>query len=327
MAPWTGTINTGGAYGNLPQVDFKGTAVTLPANAYPGYTGKTPLRAIRFTARVDVPLITGPELGAIPLPTTEVVAYVLSPTSYKVLCNFKTGTNPKTPLVTAGCGSPAAQVFAGNGALATPGDNNQFLMLSTDEQNVWNFYFGGVGNYNAVAGRLGFILSTAFNRGVAGGLTTPGGLCHGSATLNDCWNKQEYWYPTPQTASEKSKFFMGDTTQNHFARWLHTAQIPLASGVNCTTTPDSCIPMMSQPINPTTLTSGAKMGMGYGFSNDENPTPQPPGSSQTPSKYDGIVEMNPPSPQPPCYYITIMPWQAGTPNPTPVTAQACNPAN
>ena len=297
VEPWTGKLNTGGDYGALQQTTFDGVAVTLPApgmpGAYPNYTGEKPLQAIKFTS-ID----------------TNAVAYVLSPVSYEVLC--------KASAVTAGCGSPAYQVFAAAGSLAAPGDNNQFSLLTTAEQDVWINQYGNVANYNAVVARLGLLISAAFNRGVAGGLQSDGGLCHGTTTLNDCWSNQVFWYPTPKTVSERRKFFGGDTTQNHFSRWLHTARI-------------SGIPMMTQPVNPTTLTSGAKMGMGYGFSNDENPTPQPAGSSQTPSKYDGIVEMSPivgSSPTDRCNYITIMPWRK-TPlvNTTPVLNPDCNPSN
>ncbi len=294
VLPWTGNINTGGVIPpttGLPQTTFEGTAVTLPAAGttdpnkppYPNYSGTTPLQAIRFVSS-----------------DTGTVAYVLSPVSYQVLC--------KAGAATSGCGSPAAQVFAGNGALAQPGDANQFALLSPSEQDAWTQY-GGQPTYNLIVARLGLVISAAFNRGVAGGLTTPGGLCQGAATLNDCWGNQTFWYPTPRTASERKKYFQGDTTQNHFSRWLHTAQI-------------AGIPMMTQPINPTTLSSGATMGMGYGFSNDENPTPQPPGASQTPSKFDGNVSM---APSTDCNFITIMPWKGKVANLSPVALTGCSP--
>ena len=301
-AAWTGKLDTGGVIppgSGLPQATFSGKAVTLPAagstGAYPGYQGTTRLQAIQFTD-----------------PVTTAVAYVMSPVSYQVLC----GANA----VSAGCGSPAEQVFAASGSLAQPGDNNQYALLTADQQAVWATY-GGAGTYNQVVARLGLLISAAFNRGVAGGLQSKGGLCYGAATLNDCWNNQTLWYPTPQTVAEKRKYFGGDTSQNHFSRWLHTAQIPATVPGACNKKTDKCIPMMSQPNNPATLTSGLKMGMGYGFSNDENPTPQPAGSAQTPSKYDGIVSM---SPLAGCNFITIMPWKAGQNNPTPVLAQACS---
>lgn len=301
-AAWTGKLNTGGMIppgSGLPQTTFSGKAVRLPAagspGAYPGYTGTTPLQAIQFTD-----------------PVTTAVAYVISPVSYQVLC--------QAGAVTAGCGSPAEQIFAASGALAQPGDNNQYALLTSDQQAVWATY-GGAGTYNQVVARLGLLISAAFNRGVAGGLQSKGGLCFGTATLNDCWNNQALWYPMPKTLAEKRKFFATDTSQNYFSRWLHTAQIPSSAPVNCMAKNSKCIPMMTQPNNPATLANGQKMGMGYGFSNDENPTPATASTAQTPSKYDGIVSM---SPAAGCNYITIMPWKAGTNNPTPVLAQACS---
>lgn len=325
VVPWTGKIDTGGVIppGNgLPQVTFSGKAIALPAGAYPGYT------AAKLPPGQKIQTLYAIEFSA-PIPGTSdtAVAHVLSPVSYQVLCKAK--------VVTAGCYSPAYQIFAADGALTNPNttlqQQGQFALLTPTQKAVWNNYGGTPGKhnggtiaYNRVVARLGVIISSAFNRGVAGGLTTPGGLCAGTATMNDCWNNQAFWYPSPKSAGNKQKFFQGDITQNHFSRWLHTAQIPLIKTVKCTNPPKSgCVPMMTQPINPVTLPSGAVMGMGYGFSNDEDPDPPLPGTALTPSKYDGIVAS---SPSPGCNYITIMPWQGGNPNSTPVTAPACNPA-
>lgn len=302
LAAWTGKLNTGGMIppaNGLPQTTFSGKAINLPAagstGAYPGYTGKTPLQAIQFTD-----------------PVTTAVAYVISPVSYQVLC--------QSGAVTAGCGSPAEQVFAASGSLAQPGDNNQFALLSADQQAVWTPY-GGETAYNQVVARLGLLMSAAFNRGVAGGLQSKSGLCYGTATLNDCWDNQALWYPAPKKLSQWRQYFGADVSQNYFSSWLHTAQIPSSTPGSCTAKNSKCIPMMTQPNNPATLTSGLKMGMGYGFSNDENPTPATANTAQTPSKYDGIVSM---SPVAGCNYITIMPWAAGQNNPTPVLSQACS---
>lgn len=281
---WTGSIDDGGAFGSLPQTVFEGTAVQLPS--YPGYTGTTPIYAIKFTGN-----------GA--------SAYVLSPVSYQVLC--KAGA-------IAGCTtmSPAYQIFATDGALNTPIDNNQFQLLSASEQQAWNDNFGGVSNYNAVVGRLGFIISMAYNHGVAGGLTTSGGLCY-NRILSACWSDQTLWYPNPgkkiplrQLSTIKQVYFDGDTTQNQFSRWLHTATI-------------ARIPMMTRPVSPTTSQSGV-MGMGYGFAADENPTPPNATYSQTPSKYDSNVTL---ATTTGCNYITIMPWGRGKANLTPVTNPNC----
>jgi len=284
---WTGSIDDGGAFGSLLQTVFDGTAVQLPS--YPGYTGTTPLYAIKFTGN-----------GA--------SAYVLSPVSYQILCQAG---------AIAGCStmSPAYQIFATDGALNTPIDNNQFQLLSPAEQLAWNNNFGGVGNYNAVVGRLGFIISMAYNHGVAGGLQTSGGLCY-NKVLSACWSDQTLWYPNYQIAARNPNsklgatlsqlYFNGDTTQNQFARWLHTAKI-------------GNVPMMTRPVLPTTSQSGL-MGMGYGFAADENPTPPNATYSQTPSKYDSNVSMATTSG---CNYITIMPWTRGTANLTPVTNPSC----
>lgn len=326
VVPWSGRIDTGGmipAHHGLPQVTFTGKAIALPApgkpQAYPGYTAATLPRGQKIKTLYAI------EFSA-PIPGTSdtAVAYVLSPASYQVLC--------KANVVTAGCYSPAYQVFAADGALAnpntTPQQKGQFALLTDAQQAVWTTY-GGTEAYNLVVARLGVIISSAFNRGVAGGLTTPGGLCAGTTTMNECWNNQAFWYPTPKTASERRKFFQGDTSQNHFSRWLHTAQLPLTKTAKCSNLPNSnCVPMMTQPVNPVTLSSGAVMGMGYGFSNDEDPDPPLAGTALTPSKYDGIVAplaYPPPSPYPGCNYITIMPWQGGSPNTTPVTATGCDP--
>lgn len=283
---WTGVIDDGGAIANLPQTLFTGSVTTLPS--YPGYSGSAALTAIKF------------EGGG-------VSAYVLSPVTYQALC--------VAGAIAGNCGymSPAYQIFATDGALNTPIDNNQYELLSTAEKNAWTPY-GGAGTYNLVVARLGFIMSMALNHGVAGGLTSPGGLCADTTkydNISECWSDQTLWYPRPVTAADKAKYFGGDTTQNEFARWLHTAQIGKAP---------NAIPMMTRPNNPTTTASGV-MGMGYGFAADENPTPPFDIStmSQTPSEYSGNVAMEPSSN---CNFITIMPMRPGKPNTTPVIA-AC----
>jgi hypothetical protein len=141
----------------------------------------------------------------------------------------------------------------------------------------------------------------AYNHGVAGGLQTTGGLCAGRV-LSACWSDQTLWYPAPAAGSNVTKlYFAGDTTQNQLSRWLHTATI-------------GSVPMMTQPTLATKSQSGT-MGMGYGFASDENPTPPNSTYSQTPSKYDGNVSMQPSSG---CNYITIMPWSGNSPNNSPV---------
>lgn len=297
---WTGTIDDGGELnGLLPQTQFAGAAETL--KSYPGYTGKATLSAIKFTGR-------------------GVSAYVLSPASYQVLC--KAGAIP------GNCGymTPAYQIFATDGALNTPVDDNQFELLSPDEKAAWEPYHimvagqsdGGRDTYRKVVARLGFIMSMALNHGVAGGLQSPGGLCSDKTKypiVSACWSDQTLWYPNPNSRVDRTKFFAGDKTQNEFARWLHTAQIGKGA---------AAIPMMTRPNNPTTTASGV-MGMGYGFASDENPTPPFDLStmSQTPSEYSSNVAMEPSSN---CNFITIMPMVPGGSNASPVDP-ACAPAN
>jgi hypothetical protein len=290
---WTGSINTGGAFGPLPQVQFNGTTVQLAS--YPGYTGTSALYAIKFTASI----------GAAPNQKT-VAAYLLSPSSYQTLCKAGAISGGSCKWM-----STAYQIFATDGALNTPVDNNQFSLLTSAQRAVWVSLYpklkpaaalaAAQANYNAVVGRLGFIVSMAYNHGVAGGLQTTGGLCAGRV-LSACWSDQTLWYPAPAAGSNVTKlYFAGDTTQNQLSRWLHTATI-------------GSVPMMTQPTLATKSQSGT-MGMGYGFASDENPTPPNSTYSQTPSKYDGNVSMQPSSG---CNYITIMPWSGNSPNNSPV---------
>lgn len=274
---WTGTIDVGGAIGSLPQTQFTGEVTTLAS--YPGYTGTETLTAIKFTGN-------------------GVSAYVLSPVTYQTLC--QAGAIP------GNCGymTPAYQIFATDGALNTPVDNNQFMLLTQTERDAWAPY-GGSGLYPQVVARLGFIMSMALNHGVAGGLQTPGGLCGDTSRysiVSACWSDQALWYPDPNATTDLAKYFSGDKTQNEFARWLHTAQIGKGT---------AAIPMMTRPNNPTTTATGI-MGMGYGFASDENPTPpfDIATMSQTPSEYSGNVAMEASTG---CNFITIMPMAPGKP--------------
>lgn len=290
---WTGKIDNGGATSgsphNLPQTVFTGSVVTLPS--YPGYKGKATLTALKFTGN-------------------GVSAYVLSPATYQTLC-IANAIGDCTYM------STAYQIFAADGALTTPVDGNQFLLLSGPERQAWAQY-GGEPTYNTVVSRLGLIISMAYNRGVAGGLSTTGGLCADKVkypTFSACWSDQALWYPkTPTTPADKAKYFTGDTTQNEFSRWLHTAQIGTAPKV---------VPMMTRPNNPAVSANGV-MGMGYGFAVDENPTPpfNPLTMAQTPSEYSSNVAMDVSTG---CNYITFSPLVAGVPNWSPVSP-ACAPA-
>ena len=109
---WTGSINTGGAFGPLPQVQFNGTTVQLAS--YPGYTGTSALYAIKFTASI----------GSATNQKT-VTAYLLSPSSYRTLCKAGAISGGSCKWM-----STAYQIFATDGALSAPVDNNQFNLLT-----------------------------------------------------------------------------------------------------------------------------------------------------------------------------------------------------
>lgn len=313
---WNGIVDAGGTYGfpsdlklSAQAGTFAGNSPSIKGSIYPGYQGKTPLAVIQFTMML-------------PGTQDQVVAYLLSPTSYQHLCRRN---------VIAGCASqsPAEQVFGQQGALAGPPDNNQFGMLSTAQQKVWTDYAVGattekrhenaIANYNALVARLGLIFSNAMNRGVAGGLSKTGGLCDKAKypQITQCWSDQTNWYPWKIKGKNiKVLFYKGDITQNHYARWLHTAAVPKTGG----------IPIMAQPTGPTTTMSGSVMGMAYGFAFDEDPTPsnpvpQFPASSKTPSEFNGTVSPVLPanlSPGGGCNYIVIMPWTGPKSNVSPV---------
>lgn len=296
-AGWTGTIDLGGAFQvkgfpATPHLTMTGRAVELRAAAFPRYGGD--LSAIKFTTTVNGQLF---------------VAYVLSPVSYSTLCaNNLLSRCPANV-------SPAYQIFAGDGALSSAG-KDQFNMLKRLHPNaakVWAKYDGVGGSkiYNQVVARLGEIISNAFNRGVAGG--RPDGLCSSSSYQNNisyCWSDQANWYPNGP-AVNPSDFHDGDTSQNQFARWLHTEAIARQGG-------GAPIPIMTQPTHTVTTKSGDVMGMAYGFGYDENPTPQLPGSNaqQTPAEYSSNVLTGVGSlPTKNC--ITIMPLGPGSTNPAP----------
>ncbi len=227
--------------------------------------------------------------------TTGYIAYVFSPKDYENGCAGGQITN---------CTSPASsgwQVFAAGGMLATPPDstaNATYNALKSAGLLASNAdTYGGVG-YNAVVARLGFLIAGAMTRGVA--------LASCSRTYTwQCWQDETYWYPTATSATYP------DITQSVFARWMHTATI-------------AGQPMFVQPANPVNSASstpggGKLMGMAYGISNDENPTPSVPNPPATvspqpevPSKFDSTVVFGGSG-----YEITFGPWVTGAAlNPT-----------
>lgn len=292
---WTGKINSGGALGGdskkhiapIAQDIFTGTAVS-GGIYYPGTNSR--VEAIKFT-------------GA----KTGFVAYVISPASINKMCNM--GTNNPMPdsdqkHLCYPNSSIGYQIYAGAGALGPPPANQVANLIS----GTYGLLPGTHSvNYTAVATRLGMLLSTAFNRGVAGLKSCA------YENIGDCWQDERLWYPTSTSVVEnKQSYFLTsqstpDLSQNKFALWLHTAVD--ASGHY----------LFSQPVSPMKWTGDANttFSMGYGFSNDENPTPNPPHKSgatqpEVPSKWDNNVSY-----QSQNNYITLGPWVPGTVNISP----------
>jgi Divergent InlB B-repeat domain/IPTL-CTERM motif len=216
------------------------------------------------------------------------VAYVFSPKDYQTGC--ATANIPSQY-----CSNPPStgyQVFAGAGALGAPlaDTYNQLLLAGVLSPNAATY---GSSGYNAVVARLGFLISGAMNRGVA---LVP---CTGQNTWK-CWQDETYWYPV----STSSTF--PDITQNLFSRWMHTSTI---GGTPMFKRPPSAVRSASS-----TAGSGKLMGMAYGFSNDENPTPQAttPPQPEAPSKMDQTVVFGGSGP----YTITFGPWVTQSTSPT-----------
>lgn len=298
--PWTGSINSGGAFGSVAQDTFAGTTVQIP---YPGTT--VLVNAIKFVGN-----------------STDFVAYVFSPADIETMCQEGTMPPADKPVLCGSNSSIGYQIYAGAGALQSPPDkqvsNMKAQPLTYGLKSVTN-----IADYQAVAGRLGFLISTAFNRGIAGlqECTYSGNL----QKIGDCWQDENQWYPQLEPAMAKPEheyFLQTDDTQtdsyvsgNLFAFWLHTAR---DSDGNY---------LFAQPVTPQPWTAGGgtlSFSMGYGFSNDENPTPNPPNpdssnklltqkQAQTPSKWDGNVlyEENGHN------FIVLGPWTSGTENPSP----------
>lgn len=220
--------------------------------------------------------------------TTGYVAYVFSPRSMQDGCNATTA-----PIIPSQyCSNPTStgyQVFAGDGALGAPRADTYTQLASVLPAATTS---QGAASYQQVVTRLGFLISGAMNRGVA--LAT----CPGATWT--CWQNETYWYPTTVSAT------FPDITQNLFAYWMHTAII---GGTPMFKRPPSAVQSASG-----TPGGGLLMGMAYGFSNDENPTPQVtiPPQPEVPSKLDQTVVYGGPGP----YSITFGPWVTSVLTPT-----------
>ena len=301
--PWTGSLNSGGAFGSVAQDTFTGTTVKID---YPGTS--IPVNAIMFTGE-----------------TTQFVAYVFSPADIETMCQQGTLPSDDIPVLCGGNPSIGYQIYAGAGALQSPPETQVTNMMA--QPGTYGLLTGATKDeYQAVAARLGFLISTAFNRGVANleECTYEGN----PQKIGDCWQDQNWWYPQvePAVAMPEYKYFLQtDDTQgdflvsgNLFALWFHTARDKNGNY------------LFAQPVTPQSWTAGdgtVSFSMGYGFSNDENPTPNPPYTdssnkplskqqAQTPSKWDGNVlyEENGHN------YIVLGPWKGGVENSSPNTS-------
>lgn len=208
--------------------------------------------------------------------TTGYVAYVFSPSGYADWC----ANNPNCP--PGSISSSGNQVFSGSGVFATTA-GSEYTNLTAQNllPSVTTQY--GQGTYESQVARLGLILTQAMNHG-ASLMNCPSGT-----PTWQCWNLETSWYPTATST------IYPDITQNLYAQFVHTA------------TNTNGIPFFVKPPIPAISAGGIAMGMAYGFSNDEDPTPAVQGTQnpEVPSKMDGTVVY--------CgsgaYTITLGPWQ------------------
>ncbi|HEY8098985.1 MAG TPA: hypothetical protein VIE65_23215 [Methylobacter sp.] len=214
------------------------------------------------------------------------VAYIFSPIGYADGC----ASGAITGCPAGSIASSGNQVFSGAGVFASTANNeySNLVAIQGGEQSLLpaattNY---GVGAYNAQVARLGLIMTQAMNHGVA--LMQ----CPSSTPTWQCWNLETNWYPTQTSATYP------DISQNLFSQFMHTASNTRG------------IPFFVQPPSAVQSAGGATMGMAYGFSNDEQPTPPVPNSTnpEVPSKMDGTVIYNGTGP----YTITLGPWASGS---------------
>ncbi len=257
-------IDTGGALVEIPEDTFVSSYTTM---TYPGVGATYVIPALKFS---------GVSSGY--------VAYVFSPIGLQLGC--QSGQIPATYCPSNP--SSGFQVFGAAGALASPVNNDNWSILTANGLIPTT----SSGGYSQLVGRLGLLLSSAMNRGVARV------NCPAPKVTWQCWQDETYWYPTTVSAT------FPDITQNLFSYWMHTATI-------------KGTPMFVRPpgaVNGASGTPGGgkPMGMAYGFAADENPTPQAvtPNQPEVPSKFDQTVLL------PGSGTITFGPWVTSSLNPT-----------
>lgn len=197
------------------------------------------------------------------------IAYVFSPIDYSNGC---------AKGVISGCPSGSIQssgnqVFSGSGVFGTTA-TTEYANLGSTLPSATTQY--GAGVYGSQVARLGLIMTQALNHGAFD-------QCNSPYTWT-CLNLQSNWYPTPTSSG----------SQNLFANFMHTA------------TNSNKVPFFVQPPSAVKSASGTKMGMAYGFSNDEQPTPPVLNAAnpEVPSKMDQTVQYGGTGP----YTITLGPW-------------------
>lgn len=294
---WAGSVQAGGIIGQEPNQTYQGSVVQVN---YPGTT--TPVNALKFVGE-----------------TNQDVYFLFSPNDIKTHCKVsapKGAWQSLSPIPSICASSDAInsvgyQIFAAAGALGSPPNDQvkgiasapssygmsatQAALIMAEINDPANN--GASPTYAGVTARLAFFVDTAFNRGVAGLKTcTYGSDPAGTSALGTCWQDENQWYPTASSAQSQitqntATWFpiagtaIPDLRQNMFSLWVHT-------GLN----QDGTTPLFARPFQSSQKSAGgALMGMGYGFSYDENPTPNPPDGSlnsmqqEVPSKYDSNI--------------------------------------
>ncbi|WP_196137897.1 hypothetical protein [Aliikangiella sp. G2MR2-5] len=215
--------------------------------------------------------------------TSKYVAYMFSPIDYASGCAAGTITGcPAGSIASSG-----NQVFSGAGVFGTTAttEYNNMVRIQGRKANLLpkDTTQYGVGSYASQVARLGLIMTQALNHGAFSQCKGTNKKWKGYDWT--CLNLQTNWYPTQASG----------VTQNLYSQFMHTA----ANTKN--------IPLFVQPPNAATSAGGTLMGMAYGFSNDEKPTPQVPNTAdpEVPSKMDGTVIYNGAGP----YTITLGPWK------------------
>jgi hypothetical protein len=274
-------LDSGGPLGTVARDVFTSTVVTMN---FPGST--YPVTALKFTGTAA---------------SDGYIAYVFSPQDFMAGCDsgdipIQYCTNPT---------STGFQVFAGAGTLGAPLADTFTQLFNAGALSPGTVASDG-GSYAAVVTRLGFLISGAMNRGVA--LVS----CPLPLATWQCWQDETYWYPTSTSTADTPPSIYPDITQNLFSQWMHTATI-------------GGTPMFVRPPNAVrsaggTPALGQPMGMAYGFSNDEDPTPKVADIPQptVPSKMDQTVVYGGDD----AYTITFGPWVTPATMPTLVVNNA-----